>query len=250
MRRCEETPYAVLLQTATTVAWRVLRNLWLSIPQKAGVGGAFLGMASFLWNPTYTTMSTPIKTPTPLIGLLAMLLLAGWAFFPVQFSVHPESQLSIDGTSSLHDWTCEVGTVQGTLVSTTEDATAIEQVELVIPIDAIGCKNDTMDRKMRDALKADDHPMITYTFARHDPATTSADGTFSLATTGTLRIAGAEKTVQVTVNGEQLPDGAVRFRGTVPLIMTEFGVTPPKALMGTLKTGDAVTIRFDVKMAR
>ena len=46
--------------------------------------------------------------------------------------------------------------------------------------------------------------------------------------------------------------GGNRFHvtGTVPLLMSQYGIRPPTAMMGTMRTRDAVTIRFDVTLTR
>ena len=51
------------------------------------------------------------------------------------------------------------------------------------------------------------------------------------------------------VEGRRLPDGQFRLTGSLPLLMTDFGIDPPKAMPGTLKTGDRVVVHFDVVVA-
>ena len=36
------------------------------------------------------------------------------------------------------------------------------------------------------------------------------------------------------------------FRGELTLKMSDYEISPPTALMGTIKTGDEVTIRFSI----
>lgn len=191
-----------------------------------------------------------MKNPTLFKSLFVVALFAGGSLLPAQFAVQPESQLWINGTSSLHDWTCEVNTVTGNLIATTDATPSVQDVRLTIPIDGISCKNDTMNDKMRDALQAGKHPAITYTFAQGETMRDATGNAFSLSTTGTLNIAGKAQSIRAEVKGEQQADGSLRFTGEVPLQMSAFDVTPPKALMGTLKTGNDVTIRFDVHVAR
>ena len=40
--------------------------------------------------------------------------------------------------------------------------------------------------------------------------------------------------------------GALRVSGQVDILMTEFGLEPPTALLGLIKAKDRVTIRFDL----
>jgi polyisoprenoid-binding protein YceI len=62
----------------------------------------------------------------------------------------------------------------------------------------------------------------------------------------TLTIAGVTKTVKMTVMSDLLPDGTRRARGTVPILMTDFGITPPRPWGGILRTADRVLIQFEI----
>ena len=48
--------------------------------------------------------------------------------------------------------------------------------------------------------------------------------------------------VDYTVNS----DGNILFKGSLPVKMTAYEITPPKAMMGTIKTGDDIVISFEV----
>jgi hypothetical protein len=41
-------------------------------------------------------------------------------------------------------------------------------------------------------------------------------------------------------------DGALRVTGRYPMPMTQWGVQPPRLMMGTMKVGDTVTVNFDL----
>ena len=77
--------------------------------------------------------------------------------------------------------------------------------------------------------------------------TTGATSTFSA--TGNLTIAG--KTNRVTFPVKAIVNGnAVTFTATVKFKLTAFGITPPKALMGTIKTGDDVAVVLNSTFAK
>ena len=68
----------------------------------------------------------------------------------------------------------------------------------------------------------------------------------TLVVTGTLMIAGVERPVRITVRGDRLPGGTLRARGTLPILMTDFGVKPPRPWGGILKTANKVLIQFEI----
>lgn len=64
-----------------------------------------------------------------------------------------------------------------------------------------------------------------------------------------LTIAGVQRTVKMTVTSDLLPDGTRRARGTVPILMTDFGIKPPRPWGGLLRTADRVLIQFEIFVA-
>jgi polyisoprenoid-binding protein YceI len=100
-----------------------------------------------------------------------------------------------------------------------------------------------MDDNLYKALKANDTPEISYILATFDTAPGEVDG-FTLKTNGTLAIAGKENKLTMDVVAVRLPDGSVKATGVVPIKMTDFGIKPPTAMFGTLRTGDEVKVNF------
>ena len=89
-------------------------------------------------------------------------------------------------------------------------------------------------------------PGMRITTAAAAPGT---DGWFQVRTTGDLTINGTTHTIQMNVRGKAT-DSGFRFTGQHALKMTDFGISPPTAMLGALKTGDQVTVHFDATVAR
>jgi polyisoprenoid-binding protein YceI len=183
--------------------------------------------------------------------MLAMLLLVAWLppDPPDTFLLQPDSRLWVEGTSTIHDWTCEAGSVDGAVNLTMADMPEVSDVTVTVPVEALDCKKGTMNRKAQKALDADDHPEITFDLNAATVAPATDEGDFVVNATGTLTIAGATQPAEVTAQGYRLDNGQVRFKGSYPMKMTDFGVDPPSAMLGTLKTGDEVVVHFDVVAA-
>lgn len=166
--------------------------------------------------------------------------------------VAPESRLWIDGTSNIHSWSCKATTMDAT-IEVDPGATAVvaatpntlKAVEVKVPVKSLKCGHDAMDNNLYKALKADDDPSIAYIMATFE-ATPDAKEGFTLHTTGTLKIAGAEKPLAMDVVAARTADGSLRATGSVTVKMTDFGIQPPTAIFGRLKTGDDVKVNFDL----
>jgi polyisoprenoid-binding protein YceI len=103
-----------------------------------------------------------------------------------------------------------------------------------------------MDDNLYKALNVDATPEISYILATFEAAPGDVKDTFTLHTVGTLTIAGKENKVSMDVVATRLPDGTVKATGIVPIKMTDFGIKPPTAIFGRLKTGDDVKVNFEL----
>lgn len=183
------------------------------------------------------------------VFLVCSLLFASWTPAPSseRLALEAESTIWIEGTSTIHDWLCDVKLIDGFLdIESADGLVAIEQIQITVPISEIDCDNGTMNRKMSKALQADSHPTIEFALDNKWTSTEHGGTSFEVDAEGILTIAGFEKPTSIVATGERLAQDRFSFKGIVPLTMTEFGVSPPKAMMGTLKTGDEVAVHFDV----
>ena len=175
----------------------------------------------------------------------------------VTLVVRDDSRLWIEGTSNLHEWSCKATTIDATIAvdpawerdvttSLTNVATLLRRVDVKIPVRGLKCGKDKMDKLMYEALKAKEADTVSYIAGTFDATPTDAKDSFVVRTTGTLRIAGRENPVNMDVRAERLPDGTVRAQSELPILMTDYGVKPPTALFGTLRTGNKVTVKFEL----
>jgi len=158
----------------------------------------------------------------------------------------------IEGTSNLHDWKIDVTKMEckGSFQSVDNVVKSVKNVEVKIPVlDLKSEKGKTMDGKTYEAFNSDKHPYITFAFSSAD-VKTDASGAVTIAASGSLSMAGKTKTVPVTAKGKTLANGDLQLSVTQKLTMSEFDMKSPTALMGTIKVGDEVTVRFDIVLAR
>ncbi|HPH47136.1 MAG TPA: YceI family protein [Chryseolinea sp.] len=155
-------------------------------------------------------------------------------------------KVSIDGTSSLHDWTSEATKVEwsGQLTVDGKSVKAIQSVVVTIPVEGIKSeKGGMMDDKTYEAFVIEKNPTITFklTSATVTGATIKANGT--------LTMAGVSKVIMMTVTAKVLADGSVHLSGSYPINMKDYKMVPPKAVMGTIKVGEKVTLLFELTVA-
>ena len=72
------------------------------------------------------------------------------------------------------------------------------------------------------------------------------NGQSLLKTTGTLEISGVKNTINMDVEAVEFENGQIRFKGKLPLDMTNYDVEPPEFMLGTISTGKDVVIYFEL----
>ncbi|CAN5357541.1 hypothetical protein BH11BAC1_BH11BAC1_03860 [soil metagenome] len=159
---------------------------------------------------------------------------------------------SVEGTSSLHDWKSEITKIEckGTFQSFDKTLEAIKNVEVKIPVSGIKSEEGKkMDDKTYEAFKSDKNPFITYAFSS---AKVKIDKSRSvnIEVTGNLTMAGSTRPVSLTAKGKLLANGDLQLNISKKLKMTDFNMKPPTALLGTIKTGDAITVNFDLVLTK
>ena len=179
-----------------------------------------------------------------LLLLVTGLLQSATAQSGGRYTFTSETQLFIDGTSSLHDWTCEVPKSTGSFTTGDGAPFSIAAGNVSVLVDEIECGKGTMNSKLRDALKINNAKTVAFQLGSAT-VTGQTGNKFALSLKGNLTIAGTSKPVTLSATGTQ-QNGLIRFEGKHALKQTDYGVDPPTALLGRLKTGDEVTVRFVV----
>jgi hypothetical protein len=163
----------------------------------------------------------------------------------LDYSIERQSQMKIIGTSTLRDWESNVEDVQGNARIVIEGGkwTSIESISVTVPTSGIKSGSGLMDSHTYKALKATDYPTITYQF---ESLTALSTDTFS--TNGILTIGGKTLPISFPVTSLMKSDTQIQFSGSVPIKMTDYGLKPPTLMMGAIKTGDEVTIAFEITL--
>jgi polyisoprenoid-binding protein YceI len=169
------------------------------------------------------------------------------------------STLWIQGGSNVHDWTCRTQTFEAHIdVDTAHDDSAepslgaqhVKRVSVKVPVRNLSCGNGRMERDLYHALKADDPATPSYIIGVFDALRAPEAGVSYIDTEGTITVAGVEKGTRFRITMERRADGTVAAHGRVPLLMTDFGVTPPTGLFGLIRSKNQIVVKFEIVMAR
>jgi polyisoprenoid-binding protein YceI len=186
------------------------------------------------------------------IALASAPALIAWTAANVTVRVQPAARLWVSGTSTVRAFECGAKTfeaaIEATAPSMVADVLAGQQsvttVELKVPVAQLDCRNDKMNEHMLKALKAKEFAEVLFRLDSYALERTG-DGTHARLN-GTLSLAGVSKPITMTAVVTPGADGALRVVGAYPLKMTEYGLQPPKLMLGALKVNELVTVNFDL----
>ncbi|HKS06172.1 MAG TPA: YceI family protein [Gemmatimonadaceae bacterium] len=184
--------------------------------------------------------------------LVAVATSIAWVQLDPPLRIQPASTLVVAGTSTLRSFECRAKTLNAKVESATTDAVSavlvgekgVASVEFTVPSADLDCGNGTMNNHMLKALKATEFKTIAFTLAsyemRKDGDTTRAQ------MLGTLSLSGTQKSITLDATAVQGPDGTLRMTGAYQLNMKDYGIKPPTLMLGTLRVGEKVTVKFDL----
>jgi polyisoprenoid-binding protein YceI len=159
----------------------------------------------------------------------------------------PGSKLWLDGSSSVNTFSCSTVQVNGTA----SFENGIPEVSVQIAVRTLNCGNDGMNDDMYHAMKTKEYPFITYVLRSTDSvAVDPQTGEIHLVTAGELTIAGSSENVEIPITVTPSGRDRYRVRGTKPLSMHEFHITPPSAFFGLIQAHDLLIVNFDITVEK
>lgn len=184
-------------------------------------------------------MKSTLKTIIASIALLAMVLSAN---AQKSYTLDAKTNFSVLGTSTLHDWEMQSASKTGTANLTVADSklTDINSIDITLPAESIKSEKKSMDKVAYETLKTDKFKNIKYVLKSAEKVN---ETTWNL--TGTYTIAGVSKVLKTQVK-TTVTNGTVNLQGSNKIKFAEFGMKSPTAMFGAIKTGEDLTIKFNL----
>ena len=152
------------------------------------------------------------------------------------------STMTILGTTNVHNFQSKVTQMSGDLVISGKK---VQSLKVDVPVKSIKSNEKLMDTKTYEAFNAEKNPTITFQLIDAVIQKATAED-IDVTLTGNLTMAGVTKKVSFNTTGKALKPGTFQFTGSVALKMTDFKMKPPTAMLGMMKVGDAITLKFSI----
>jgi polyisoprenoid-binding protein YceI len=166
--------------------------------------------------------------------------------------LQPQSRLWVAGTSTVRSYECTAKGVNAR-VATLGDAAAsavlngekaVTSVVVTVATQRLDCGDGTMNDHMLKALKATQHPEITFRLGTYE-LIGSGDAT-RVRLNGTLSLGGESRPVAIEAAAKADGAAGLRVTGRHELKMSEYGLRAPTLMLGTLRVHDGVVVNFDL----
>lgn len=203
-----------------------------------------------------------MKRIVSLLALAALVAGATVAAAAGELRLQAGSRLWLTGTSTVHDYSSQASRLEvsfatnparwpatpagGEAVEALIRAGGVTGIDVVVPVAGLKSGKDKLDQNMYKALRAEEHPEIRFRMAGYQVGAADTAGA-PIEAKGTLTIAGVEREIVIAaVAGRE--GEVVRLRCEVPLLMTDFGIKPPKMMLGALRTSNKVSVHIDLRI--
>jgi polyisoprenoid-binding protein YceI len=160
------------------------------------------------------------------------------------YKVSSGSEISVNGTSNLHDWSMVASafTCEGSFIIKSGQVQDISSLSFSLPVNNLKSKEKVMDNRAYKALKADEFSKITFKL------TQASVSQKTVKAIGNLTIAGVTKEITIQVLADLTNDGVLTLKGSKLIKMSDYNMKAPVFMMGALKTGNEVTINISLKL--
>ncbi|MEP7109114.1 MAG: YceI family protein [Ferruginibacter sp.] len=181
-------------------------------------------------------------------SLVLAFFLCGITNSYAQSKYHAQAlDVTVSGTSSLHDWEMKSNAGQfDALISVANDKVTFSGLSFNFPAESLKSGHGAMDKNTYKALNTQKNPNISFVLSSGNVAAQGAN-TYLLKGMGKLTISGTTILTDLVVTLKYNPaDKSFTCSGVKKFKMSEYGVKPPTVMMGAIKTGDAISISYNL----
>lgn len=156
-----------------------------------------------------------------------------------------DSQITIEGTSTLHDWSMTSTEVKYQVQFEIGDEGKPERLNALtfsVPFESFKSGSNALDKNAYSTMDTEVHKLITFKM------TSAVVGPEKIHCVGNLTIAGATNPIDLDANYFVSNNRAIVCSGLKNLKMSDFKIDPPVFMFGTVRTDDEIKINFKVSL--
>ena len=156
-------------------------------------------------------------------------------------------KIRIEGTSNIHDWEMNAEQGNSTAVFVTDGKGTINglaSLSFTMPVESLKSEHTAMDKNAYKAMHSDKFNALTFSVV--SASIKPSGNNYLVYSKGRLTINGVSRDVDVVAICTVNIDKTISVNGSYKLKMTSYNVTPPSIMLGAIKTGDDITVKFNL----
>ncbi|HNM26275.1 MAG TPA: YceI family protein [Saprospiraceae bacterium] len=178
---------------------------------------------------------------------------ANGTLFKKRYTIESGSKMYLYGTTNVNNFTCHCEDQFGTRFVELESSgwkASYKDATLDLSVGGLNCRNRKIENDLRKALKAEQYPNIRIklleTIQNPDCIDGKCQGWFDIYAKMNLTITGVTRTRDIHARAKLLAPKKLQLVGEQTLYMTDFGITPPEAMLGMIRVNDQIDFHFDL----
>ncbi|MEX0967451.1 MAG: YceI family protein [Bacteroidia bacterium] len=152
-------------------------------------------------------------------------------------------EVVVKGYSTINEWKMISKEATGRLNLDKENG-GLRGLRLQLPVKSLKSGTSAMERDAYRALKAEEFPEIFFSLSEIQTRETTGLIT-RFEAVGELTLAGVKRIVPVNATSQNMDEKLV-IKGNTQIKLSNFEVTPPSAMFGLIKSGDEVSVEFQM----
>lgn len=162
--------------------------------------------------------------------------------------VAPESEVVIAGTTNVNQFTCKYNLEEMKLPIRLIYDEKTEKIEfknakLKLANDCFDCGGRAINKDFRELLKTEEHPQVELKLLYVAPPNPDHQ---KIGVGMEIRIAGVSRVYETNLECEL--EGNICVSGTIPLKLTDFGLEPPRKVLGMIKVDNDIKVKVSLKL--
>lgn len=156
-------------------------------------------------------------------------------------------KIKVEGTSNIHDWhmMSEQGQCNAMFNWNGSVLNGLSSLSFSMPAESLKSDSKVMDKNTYKALVTDKYPTISFNVITSN-VKPGNNNTYVVSVKGKMTISSVSKEVWLAGVATLNADKTVSVYGSYKFKMTEYNVTPPSIMFGSIVVGDELVIKFNL----
>lgn len=170
----------------------------------------------------------------------------------VKYTAKGKSEFMLTGTSTMHDWEMTSSSATCDAVFTTDATgklTGLTNMSFKTPAKMLKSGKGAMDKNAYKALKADSNPDISAVLTSATIKTIDSKN-YTITSQVKLNIAGKSVNTTLVSNAKINADNTISISGEKKIAMTDYDMKPPSFMLGSVKTGNNVVLKYNITLSK